>query len=717
LALNPKTEDFQSRRLLTGARHYRARGYSLIPTRGKIAAVPWRIYQSARATGAQLQRWFAPGGGQDGYTGLAIVTGPISQLAVLDFDDPDRYAHFCRQYRQLAATHTVQTLRGYHLYYRVPPGIRLASRRVPGVDLQYQGRYVVAPPSRVEDFTYQTVQGAAPQTLSQNEWTAIGHFLDRQRFDRSATGSNGGSELASCATSQTPAMTGSDLAALYRARAPRDGRNHTLFHLSCLGRDNGLTQAQVTAALAALHTRQPTSGDHKVENARQRTQEATRTIASAFSRRPRSGHHRYREPSQLPNPVREALLQNKLTCAVRVIEGLRLKGIAVGQRFTKKQAVALLKGIVGRDSVYNALNAVLEDGRPLFTHRKSPLATPLMPTAVAESTVPRQNSKCLELTLSKPGIVGKPRCQPVLFTMPGNRELAQKLGVRPSTISDPLTLDDLQGAKSTRTALHARLIQRRPGQYHMAFFAQRLGLSERSVYRYNQEDGNIHSAPVYRDRALYWHNLETLIPPDPGYFPHDGVFLQDGRGRKYPPKRAIARKLLAARQPVTLRIREANLWWYGEAALPLALRVDIPEQQSVPAARGYPPPYEFPILHPKRCPPAAAVPASPPNAIPPPSAGVVPVLDGRQPLADPALEGAARQLKEALDRLSQPQGPSLSLFSARRMLAQYGVDAVERALQVTARRRNLHNPPGFLATLLRSEKRAGRLNAGHRMAR
>jgi hypothetical protein len=717
LTINENLKVGQSKSLITCAQQYRARGYSLIPTHGKVAAVPWTIYQSARPTLDQLQRWFMDGV----HTSLAIVTGPVSQLAVLDFDDPDRYREFCRQYRQLAATHTVQTRRGYHLYYRVPPGIQLASRSVPGVDLQYQGRYVVAPPSRVDGQEYQTLREDPPRTLSQSDWTAIGHFLDRQRFDRPATKANGGSEPAPVTTPQQPRMTGSDLAALYRARAPRDGRNSALFRLSCLGRDNGLTQAQVTAALAALHTSQPTAGDHKMENARQRRQEATGTIASAFSRPARNGRHRYREPAQLPNPVREALLQHKLTCAVRLIEGLRLQGIAVGQPFTKKQAVALLKGIVGRDSVYHALNAVLENGQPLFRQRKSPLSTPLSPTAVAESTVPRQNSKCLELTLSKSGIVIDPRSQPVLFTMPGNRELAQKLAVRHSTISDKLTLEDLQGAKATRTALHAGLIQRRPDQYSMAFFAQRLGLSERSIYRYNQEDGDIHSAPVYRDQVVYWHNLETLIPPDPSYFPHDGVFLQDGQGRKYPPKRALARKLLAAKQPVTLRIREANFWWYGDKAMPLALLVDylaLQEQQTVKEARGYMPDYEFPILHPQRSQPAAAaVAASPSGAKQTSSANVAPTVDGRQPLTDSALEGAAQRLKEAVDRLSQEQGQALSIFSARRMVARYGLRAVERALQITARRRNLHNPPGFLATLLRSQSRAGRVESGRRLAR
>jgi hypothetical protein len=59
-----------------------------------------------------------------------------------------------------------------------------------------------------------------------------------------------------------------------------------------------------------------------------------------------------------------------------VIEGLRLAGVQPGQAFTTNQALKLLKGRVGRDSVYQALKAASDEGQPLFEPASPPLHTP-----------------------------------------------------------------------------------------------------------------------------------------------------------------------------------------------------------------------------------------------------------------------------------------------------------------------------------------------------
>lgn len=703
--------------LLTSAKIYLAMGWSVIPTLGKVAVIPWSSFQTRPPTPEQIKQWFQEGA----YTDLAIITGPVSQLAVLDFDDPLLHQIFAREFPHLSETFTVQTKRGHHLYYHILPQLRLTNRSVKGVDLQYTGKYVVAPPSIVADHEYRVIRGGLPKTLSNPDLAAITGFLDQQAESSSATLTSIGTpdSLNRAAEGRSApqrcdscSIQPSDLAALYRASDTSAGRNTRLFQLACLGRDNGLTPDQVIKALADLHRYRQAHQAHKPETHRQRYREAVRTIQSAFSKPARNSLHRYWEPEQLPNLVREALFEQKLTCVVRVIEGLRLKGVQPGQAFTKKKAVALLTGIVGRDSVYNALNAVLEGGR-------SPLPRTPSPTTygVARATVPRQNSKCLEFNLSKPGKIPKAGRPPDYFVMPSNLELAEKLGVRRSNISDTLTPDDLKSAKATRTACHTGLIKRKPGQYSIRFFAKRLGMSERTIYRYNAEDDHIHAEPIYYDQPVFWHNLEAVIPPDPSYFPHEGVCLV-ASGKNYPPKRPVARKLLATGHLVTLRTRVANFWWYGDKDKPMPLRFQadyyaILEQMDQAARRRRQPSkpqYQFLVITPQRV--ARISPGA--SETPKPSVTTIPFgrkPDGRtsyrQPLPDLVAEVTAQHVHRAIHEMSKGKQGNISLASARRLVYRYGEPAVRQALQTTACRRNIRKPVGFISTLLRSQSGTG----------
>lgn len=74
---------------------YLTRGWSVIPVygdadpeRAKVAAVEWAAFQRRRGSAHGAHRWFM----ERRFAGLAIVTGRISSLAVLDFDDLARFA-------------------------------------------------------------------------------------------------------------------------------------------------------------------------------------------------------------------------------------------------------------------------------------------------------------------------------------------------------------------------------------------------------------------------------------------------------------------------------------------------------------------------------------------------------------------------------------------------------------------------------------------------
>jgi hypothetical protein len=129
-----------------------ARGCSVIPVPrpgpggdGKIPAIPWREFQMRRPTEAELRHWFATP------MNVAIVTGAVSGLVVIDADSPEGLR--CCVRRLPYTPWQTKTARGYHLFYQ-HPGRRIPNRarldtsagRV-AVDVRGDGGYVIAPGS------------------------------------------------------------------------------------------------------------------------------------------------------------------------------------------------------------------------------------------------------------------------------------------------------------------------------------------------------------------------------------------------------------------------------------------------------------------------------------------------------------------------------------------------------------------------------------------
>ncbi len=125
------------------AKEYVRRGFSVIPLkpRSKIPAIAWRELQERLPTERELASWF----GNGSQNNIAIVTGPVSGLIVLDADSIET-VEWCEA--NLPRTPTVRTARGRHYYFRYRPGLR-NSVNVNGLklDMRADGGYVVAPPS------------------------------------------------------------------------------------------------------------------------------------------------------------------------------------------------------------------------------------------------------------------------------------------------------------------------------------------------------------------------------------------------------------------------------------------------------------------------------------------------------------------------------------------------------------------------------------------
>jgi len=112
------------------------------------AVSSWKEYQTSRYTGDFKE-------GQN----VAIVTGKLSNLIVIDLDDKKLANKIFSKWDELLHhTFVVETARGYHIYCKpkskeFPPTAKLTNNDGQGIDIKAEGGYVVAPPSIHPDGT------------------------------------------------------------------------------------------------------------------------------------------------------------------------------------------------------------------------------------------------------------------------------------------------------------------------------------------------------------------------------------------------------------------------------------------------------------------------------------------------------------------------------------------------------------------------------------
>ena len=286
----PFSNYFQT--LLTAAEAYSCLGWSLIPLLGdtdparpKVPSIPWAGFQHDRASLNDYKQWF----GEHEFGGLGIVTGRISQLVVLDFDSEYVFNDFRVQYPDLVETHTVRSAGRQlpHLYYKLPDDLHLESRKGQGIDLLSTGRYVVAPPTVINNQAYTITRGGMPKVLTERDIRRLQAFLIAHhttlprlisKTDRLASISTPKS------TTQPPKPTPNDLERLYHYYCQRGGRNEALFRTSLYARDTGWTEDETRNCLVQPHIQQAASHQHAKEAPAHRQREAQKTIGSAFSR-------------------------------------------------------------------------------------------------------------------------------------------------------------------------------------------------------------------------------------------------------------------------------------------------------------------------------------------------------------------------------------------------------------------------------------------------
>lgn len=133
---------------------YLQRGWSVIPINAmtKRPMLAWTEFQTRLPTLDELQKWWTSWP----KAGVAIVTGNLSRLVVVDFDGDEAV----KQVDQWPETYRVNTPKGVHLYYTIgneqaPTGVANHGK---GIDARGEGGYVVAPPSvRADGKSYRYV--------------------------------------------------------------------------------------------------------------------------------------------------------------------------------------------------------------------------------------------------------------------------------------------------------------------------------------------------------------------------------------------------------------------------------------------------------------------------------------------------------------------------------------------------------------------------------
>lgn len=168
---------------MTGSKHGAAlelieQGWSIIPIspETKRPLIKWTKYQTEIATPHTIETWFNEWPNAD----LAVVTGAVSGIVVVDTDNPDaeKYA----KENGLADTGvTARTKNGRHFYFRHPlDGVRRGPRAgvnvravapdwpaVAGLDFRGDGSYAVLPPSK--NYTWESDPDMDEMTMW-NDW-------------------------------------------------------------------------------------------------------------------------------------------------------------------------------------------------------------------------------------------------------------------------------------------------------------------------------------------------------------------------------------------------------------------------------------------------------------------------------------------------------------------------------------------------------------------
>jgi hypothetical protein len=221
--------------------------------------------------------------------------------------------------------------------------------------------------------------------------------------------------------------------------------------------------------------------------------------------------------------------------------------------------------------------------------------------------------------------------------------------------------------------------------------------------------------------------------------------LEDDAGKRYPPIRGIALRLLKGGRGVKFVVQTPNTYWYVDPnaprpALPMqppspitasgwrlerapALLASATQPQPAPVLATSPVRLVYEHVPPKPYAGQGGNGVAPPAPRPPAQythPGFTPSGKPRKPrqprcwtpLEDTTLEAMAERVYFAVNDRTAKRAEGVSMATARRWVLRYGARLVERQLALMLSRRNVYKPAGWLAAALRSEALASGAKRG-----
>lgn len=176
-------------------------GFSVIPIRpkDKRPTLEWKDYQKRLPTDEEVKDWW-PDGSENN---VAVVTGMISKLIVIDIDTRHGGEESAKKLH-LLPTYIVKTGGGgWHYYYRWPHATPPPNLKgyLPGIDIQGESAYVVAPPSVHKSGASYEASNALDELTDAPEWLlSLGAKSDEKLWEKGIKGVSEGNRNETAAS-------------------------------------------------------------------------------------------------------------------------------------------------------------------------------------------------------------------------------------------------------------------------------------------------------------------------------------------------------------------------------------------------------------------------------------------------------------------------------------------------------------------------------------
>ena len=220
---------------------YWNKGYSIIPVNvtQKKALIKWEQYQKVRPSLDDVHQWWEK---DFQNAGIAIVTGKLSNLLVVDLDTKEAIKEVDEYLPNSFITPTVISPRGgKHLYFTHQDGLINKAQYIPGCDVRTDGGIIIAPPSKGYKWQIsivKTVVNNIPSKLYSFLASTISNTTRYLSTNNCKTGANNDNHRQRLTTNDN--------------QIPQGKRDDTLFHIAHCLTKGGMPHEEAVEILTSI---------------------------------------------------------------------------------------------------------------------------------------------------------------------------------------------------------------------------------------------------------------------------------------------------------------------------------------------------------------------------------------------------------------------------------------------------------------------------------